>query len=326
MLLVVWLGMRMVATRELSTGDMLLFIMYALMFRQPMVQLTRQGTRTGKILACLDRLNVLLETGKQVGEAPPLAPLQNAVTLSDIRVWAPKSIGRQRQLLIDRLEITPGSRVAVIGASGAGKSTFLELLAGRRTPSRGEVSWDGQPLARSALRDRETRIATLSQSISFPRQRLWQFLGLDDATMTPEMERILRRLNGTDLIARYPEGLATKLSSDLLSPGESRILSLARACVGRHDLLLLDEPCVGLSRAFSRRRLRKIAKLNRKTTIVAAYNKLPRTKVFDRVVKLHRGKIVFDGDLTAFVAWNAERRRAADVQAAHPPTDIPGAT
>ncbi len=310
-LLVVWLGMRMVANRELTTEDMLLFIMYAMVTRAPIVQLTRQGTRTGKILACLDRIDFLLAAANEVETTSTLPALNDCIRLKDVRVRSTKSQGNRRRLSIDELELRRGSRVAVIGAGGAGKSTLLALLSGTLSADRGNIIWDDRLLSETALQARETRIAHVAQSVTFTKQRLFQYFGLPDANVSVEAKAVFDRVGATAVLSLLPDGVNTKLDSDSLSEGERKTLAVAKACLRERDLVLLDDPCAGLSRAATKSRIKRVARFHPNALIVATFAKLPTTDRFTRVIKLRHGKIIFDGTPQDFRSWLAAKRSAA---------------
>jgi ATP-binding cassette subfamily B protein len=316
-LMVVWLGMRMVSARELSTPDMLLFIMYALMTRAPMVQLTRQGTRTGKILACLNRLEELMSTtGTSAGPAD-LPAMTRSLEVRQLRVVGSRSRGKHRRLSVPALSFAPGERVALVGKSGSGKSTLLNIIAGREFGKRGAVLLDDVDLATCSRSAREDRITMMSDPPAFGRQRLWQYLGLKDSTADETVTRAIRKLDLEAFMGRLPRGLETRLDAAALSTDERRAIGLLRAACGRHDVLLLDNPTGGLSRARSASRLKKLFKLRpAPAVIVVAAPKLPRKVHFDRVIKLRNGKIAFDGTVDEFNVWSAEQRAKREAQAA----------
>lgn len=310
-LLVVWLGMRMVANRELATEDMLLFIMYAMMTRAPIVQLTRQGTRTGKILACLDRIDLLFSAANEVETTSTLPALGECIRLKDIRVRGAKAQGHRRRLSIDELELHRGSCVAVIGAGGSGKSTMLELLSGMLSADRGQVSWDGRLLSETALQGRELRISHVTQPVNFTKQRLFQYLGLPDSNVSADTQAVFDSVGASAVLSRLPDGINTKLDSDSLSEMEKKTLAVAKTCLRNPDVVLLDDVCAGLSRAATKSRLKRLRRFHSDALFVATFTKLPCASRFTRVIKLRHGKIVFDGTPEAFRTWK-EAKRLAD--------------
>lgn len=309
-LLLVWLGVRSVTAGTLASEDMLVFILYALMARAPVVQLARQGTRTGKILACAGRLEQVLRAGQEQESKAPLPALQREIRVTNAKVYRPASQGGGRRLLVDRLSLRAGSRVAVIGASGSGKSTLLELLSGSLLPRRGEVWWDDASLADASKRQRQARIALLPQEPRWPKQPLWRLLGLADATVSSEVEAVLKCCGARAVIRRLGDGLESVVASERLALGERRALVLGRAMLTKAALILLDDPFVGLSRSSAKRRLRKLLALRTGATVVVATDRLAYPKLFDHVIELEQGRIVFDGAPAAHVAGGTAGRKS----------------
>ncbi len=294
-LVIIWLGMREVADRRLATADMLLFIMYVLMMRSPIVQMSRQGTRTGKILACADRLEHLMIAAQAEGESAELAPLQRAISMRNIKVQRPRSQGRIRRLNVASLDIEAGSKIAIVGLSGSGKTTFLELVAGRLKPRKGSLTWDGADLTPITAQVRDRQIKLVPQDPTWLKQPLWRMLGLTEPFATLDQRRILKRFGVKPLIKRMPGGLASVLASDVLSAGERRALGLARVFFEGGSVLLLDDPTAGLSNLRAARRLKSALRFMRKATVLVALPEMIAPELFDRAIALRNGKIVYDG-------------------------------
>ncbi|NOT31314.1 MAG: ABC transporter ATP-binding protein [Planctomycetes bacterium] len=305
-LLLVWLGMRSVLAGTLASEDMLVFILYALMARAPVVQLARQGTRTGKILACAGRLEHVLGAGREQESKAPLPALQRELRIADAKVYRPASQGGGRRLFVGQLCLRAGSRVAVVGASGSGKSTLLQVLSGALPLKRGEVWWDDVALVDVSKRQRQARIALLSQEPRWIKQPLWRLLGLadatPDATLGSEVEAVLKCCGARALTRRLGQGLESVVTSERLAAGERRALLLARAMLTRAALILLDDPFVGLGRNTAKQRLRKLLARRKGATVVVATERLPYPKLFDHIIELEEGRIVFDGVPAAYIA------------------------
>jgi ATP-binding cassette subfamily B protein len=306
-LLLIWLGTRAVMAGTLPGADMLVFILYALMTRAPVVQLARQGTRTGKILACADRLEQVFRIGRQQELAAPLPALKRQLRIESAKVYRPASQGGGRRLLIGELFVAAGSRVAVVGASAAGKSTLLQLLAGTLHPGKGAVWWDDVSLTDVSQRTRRERIALLPQDPRWHQQPLWHLLGLPDAALTPATYDVLKCCGAHHVISRLTRGLETVLASDRLAMSERRALMLGRMLLADASVILLDEPFHDLSRRKARRRMRAILARCGEATVIVVVDRPPSSKLFDRVIELRNGRVVFDGATTAY---RARRRRA----------------
>lgn len=311
-LFLVWLGARAVGDGSLAGSELLVFILYALMTRAPVVQLARQGTRTGKILACADRLEQVLRGGRRQESAAALTPLEREIRVARARVYRPASQGSGHRLRIGELSLRAGSRVAVVGASGSGKSTLLQLLAGALVPGRGGVWWDDVAVSEASRRSRHARIAFLPQEPRWPKQPLWHLLGLPDAGLTAATKKALKACGAREIVRRLPGGLASEVASERLAPSERRALFLSRVFLMDASVVLLDEPFVGLGRRRARRRLRALLARHPRATVVAAVERLPSRRLFERVLVLEDGRLVFDGTPDDYRARaDGEREREA---------------
>jgi len=294
-LLLIWFGARAVVAGTLSGADLLVFILYVLMTRAPVVQLSRQGTRTGKILACVQRLEEVIRTGRELESAAALPKLERQIRIEGLKVHRRSAEGRTRRLRVEELIVPAGSRVALVGPCAAGKSTLLQLLAGTLRPRKGRVWWDDVPLLDASKRGCQERIEFLPQEPRWPRRPLWHLLGLPDAHLTPAAEEALTKCGADRLIRRLPRGLETEIASDGLAAGERRDLLLGRALLRDASVILLDDPFRGLSRKKARRRLRALLAIRGKATVIVAAHRLPSRKLFHRVIRLEKGTVVFDG-------------------------------
>ena len=193
------------------------------------------------------------------------------------------------------MALNAASRLAVGGASAAGKSTLLHLLACALVPEKGQLWWDDVSLTDVSKRTRKKRIALFPQEPSWPKQPLWHLLGLPDAALIPATRKVLKSCGALDVLRRLPEGLETVIASDRLAVGERRALLLGRTLLTKASLILLDDPFKGLGRKSARRRLRAVLARHGQATVIVAAERLPSHKLFDRVVKLKNGRVVFVG-------------------------------
>ena len=294
-LLLIWFGYLAVIAGTMSGADMLVFILYALMTRAPIVQLTRQGTRTGKILACIQRLEEIIRVGRELESAAALPALQRQIRIEGLSVYRRAAVRSTRRLRVEELIVPAGSRLAIIGPCAAGKSTLLQVLAGTLRPKKGRVSWDDVALLDASKRGRQARIEYLPQEPRWSRRPLWHVLGLPDAVPTPAAQEVLAKCGADRVIRRLPRGLETEVGSGALAVGERRDVLLGRALLGNASVILLDDPFHGLDRKQARRRLRALLSIRGEATVIIAAHRLPSRKLFHRVIRLRKGTVAFDG-------------------------------
>jgi ATP-binding cassette subfamily B protein len=193
------------------------------------------------------------------------------------------------------LAIAPGETIALVGATGAGKSTIAKLVARFYDPTSGSVLLDGQDL-------RHVSIASLRESVAIVPQEPFLFggtvhdniaLGRDGATR-PEVEAAARAVGAHDFIAELPEGYDTDVAKrgGRLSGGQRQLLSFARAWLVDPAVLVLDEATSSLDLPSERLIQRALKTLLADRTAIVIAHRLTSVEVADRVAVIDDGRIV----------------------------------
>ena len=293
-----WFGALGVRSGSIAPGELFLFIAYALTVHRRMVQVGRQTARTGKVMACVDRIAAFIHDANPVrvliSDTTLSVPLESGLRFEGVKLYSAKGKkGRPRFRLKD-LTIRPRSRVAVLGGIGAGKSSLLRLLAGAESPDKGRIFWDGKEALNGFL---SSRVAYLPQDPIFPAVRLWNILGLrGPEALSAEQEETLRLIGARNVIQGFPEGLQKKVGSTSISRNEARLMRLAGILLGdMSSVWVLDNPVQGLRRTKARRCLDEILKKSSDRTLVVALSEPIDLNRFDRVLVLRNGEIHFDG-------------------------------
>lgn len=292
-----------VARHSLAEGElgaMLLLIYWALRLPalgERIAQLVRQypGHRSRA-------LRLLEPLGAPEDERAPLMDNELAPTRSGVRIDITEvSVRAAGHTLLDGVElhVEPGEHLAIVGRSGAGKSSLISLLLGWHKAAHGQVMIDGAPLDGD-------RIAALRRQTAWvdPAIALWNEPMLDNllyGSSTEALDRVGATLDHAellDLVANLPAGLQTSLGEGggLLSGGEGQRVRLARALL-RSDvrLVLLDEPLRGLDRTRRKTLLERIRSLWPHATLLCVTHDIEETLDFPRVVVVDNGTIVQDG-------------------------------
>jgi len=247
---------------------------------------------------------VALKAAGPLGSAPLAAPLREETRRRPSGIGlelcgVSLSLGGHPVLRELELALEPGEHVALVGRSGAGKSSLIALLLGLHRASAGEVLADGRPLAGETLEHLRRATAWVDPAV-----QLWNRSAFENlvygvgATSEAELARVLGETQLTTLAGQLPGGLAAPLGEGgaFLSGGEGQRVRLARALL-RPDvrLALLDEPFRGLARDARRRLLARARAHWRAATLLAATHDLANTLDFARVVVLSDGRIVEQG-------------------------------
>ena len=268
-----WVGVDAVEAGRLAPGDMVVFMMYAVMMRGPIVRLARQGSQTGKVLGAGYRVVEARHHAEAIvgGQRLQLPPLRERLRLEEAVVAGSRSRSSRPRLGPIDVEIPVGQRVLVTGGPGAGKSTLLELLAGKRNPAQGRVLWDGIDLATVSGWSLAEHVSFVQPDTKWPRKPLSELLA---GVAGPEAAaEHLADCGLGELLARLPAGIDTPLGTKDVSPGERQLLGLAGGFRTSATLWLLDDPTAGLTDVVAGDVLRRLLHGADKETIVVAMSR-----------------------------------------------------
>ncbi|PAP80281.1 hypothetical protein B1759_02455 [Rubrivirga sp. SAORIC476] len=195
------------------------------------------------------------------------------------------------------LDIRPGERVALIGKSGAGKTTLFRLLIGFLQPSAGQVRVGGEdPALVDDLNAYRRRIGVVSQSDFLFDVSIRDNLCIGTRSRSEaELKEVLTRVNMWDEVATLDKGLDEVFSDDTMSGGQRQRLLVARALVRDPELILLDEPTSALDFENEREVLRALDRLVEGRTSLIIAHRLSTVRSADRVIVMRDGRIVADG-------------------------------
>jgi len=298
--LVVYVGARSVMGGALSLGELVVFISYLAQLYAPVNQITQSwgliaGARIGA-RRCFE----ILDTEPDLKDGTRLFPAAGA--RGEVE-WRGVSFRYRPEMPVLRqvdLRVEPGTRVAIVGATGAGKSTLVSLLPRFFDPSSGAVMIDGVDAREYRLNALRRQIAMVLQPpLVFPisvRDNI--AYGRPEAS-DAEIETAARLARIHDFVARLPEGYATILGdSAALSEGEKQRLTIARAILRDAPILILDEPTSSLDVETEGLVMEGIARLTRGRTTLIIAHRLSTVRSADLVVVLRDGELVERGAFT----------------------------
>jgi ATP-binding cassette subfamily B protein len=248
--LVVYFGARQVLAGNLSLGDLTVFIAYLALFLSPLWALSRQVNQIGKSLVSGERIIDLLNAEPTVRDEPGAVaapPLDGRVRFEDVRFAYEDEAGEVLRGV--DFEVEAGSRVALVGVSGAGKTTVTSLIARLYDPQEGRVLIDGRNVKDFTLKSLRDQITFVPQDPMLFRATVAENIGYGkpDASRE-EIEAVAALAGADDFVREMPEGYDTMLSErgESLSGGQRQRISIARAMLRDTPVLILDEPQSGL--------------------------------------------------------------------------------
>ncbi|MGH7731158.1 MAG: ABC transporter ATP-binding protein [Candidatus Eiseniibacteriota bacterium] len=303
--LVLYLGILRVRSGALSPGDLVVFVSYLRTLQRPLRDLAQSAQRYAKASACARRVTHLLATPIDIVDLPGARPaprLEGEITFQGVSF----SYLPHRPALQDvSLRIEPGERVAVVGETGAGKSTLFALVGRFYDPTAGVVRVDGRDVREFTLASLREQIALVMQNPALFGTTIRENLiyGRPDAGEAA-LWAVLREAQAEEFVRDLPAGLDTELGErgSTLSGGQRQRLAVARALLRDAPLLLLDEPSSGLDASTDRLLRIAIARLTRGRTSLVIAHRLETVTAADRILVLDRGRLVGNGRHEALLA------------------------
>ncbi|MEY4374219.1 MAG: hypothetical protein RL760_385, partial [Candidatus Eisenbacteria bacterium] len=315
---IAWMGAREVfQTGTLPPERLFTFVAALLSMLSPVKSLSEMGGTLAAGLGAADRVWAVLDTPPSIADAPdavPLSPLADAIRFEQVSF----AYTSERAVLHEvDFTVRRGEVVALVGTSGAGKSTTLDLLARFHDPNDGRITLDGIDL-------RQVTLASLRRQLGVVTQETILFHDSVRANIAYGLEGVAQEAleaaacaaHAHDFITRLPQGYDTMIGDRgvLLSGGERQRLAIARALLRNPPILLLDEATSALDTESERLVQDALERLMHDRTVLVIAHRLSTVQHADRILVFEGGRIVEQGRHEDLLARGGVYRRLHDMQ------------
>jgi len=314
---VLWVGMQRITEGYISPGDFGSFVVAIFYSYTPIKRLSRANNSVQQGVASLDRIQEIAQSKPSIidnPEAHPLPPIKGKVTFEDVSF----SYNEDRPVLFNiSFEILPTELIAIVGLSGSGKTTIINLLSRFYSPSSGRICVDDISINEVTLKSLRSQIGLVTQELILFNDSICNNIAYGMTDMPLErIEGAAKAAMAHDFITELPLGYDTQIGEKgvLLSSGQRQRLAIARALLKNPPILILDEATSALDSESER--LIQIALTNvmkDRTTLVIAH-RLSTIRNADRIFVVDRGQIVEIGTHEELLKTDGIYKKLYDLQ------------
>lgn len=314
--LVLWVGGQQVMNGALKLGELVQFVLYLALFYEPVSKLHGLNQMMQAARAAGERVfDIMDATPERSDRTRKLQlPVRGEIVYEQVRF----AYDKDRPILKDiSLRAEPGDMIALVGPTGAGKSTLVHLLPGFYEPSGGRITIDGQPIDSISLESLRSQISVVSQEPFLFNGTVRENIlyGKLDAH-EDEMIAAARAANCHDFISKLASGYDSRVGERgvKLSVGEKQRISIARALLKNAPILILDEATASVDTATERLIQEALGRLMQGKTCFVIAHRLSTIREADQILVIRQGEIVERGQHDQLVSMDGLYAKLSRIQ------------
>ena len=317
---VLWVGARDVRNELMSVGMLVQFVIYSIMVAGAVAALSEIWSELQRAAGATERLIELLNIEDTVNDPiSAVSPPRNwlgQITFRDVTFAYPTRTNEATLSTIN-LNINPGETVALVGLSGAGKSTFIQLLQRFYDPDQGEILLDGIDIKTMNRLEFRKSIALVPQDpVIFASTVMENIRFGNPGANDKKIYEAARSAAAHEFISELPQGYDTYVGERgvMLSGGQKQRVAIARAILRNAPVLLLDEATSALDAENERLVQKAFDHLSKGRTTIVVAHRLATVKKADRIIVLDKGKIIAQGNHDKLISQKGLYARLASLQ------------
>jgi len=314
---ILYIGTNRISSGQISPGDFGAFAMAIFMMFTPIKRLSRANNVVAQAVGCNTRIQEVLNTAPQVQDHPqayPLPAVRGHVRFENVGF----AYNESRPVLYDvDFEVLPNETVAIVGMSGAGKTTLINLLARFYEPTSGQITIDGIDIREVSLRSLRAQIGLVTQDIVLFNDSVRNNIayGLENIAL----EKIIEAAKVAEchsFIQELPQGYDTSIGEKgaLLSRGQRQRLAIARALIKNPPILILDEATSALDSESERLIQTALGNILKDRTTLIIAHRLSTIRDATKILVVDKGRIIESGSHEALMKKEGIYKKLYDLQ------------